>query len=118
MKDLPNMAQKELGSTPQNSPSISSSSSSAAISASISPSITISSSSGSPISLESDSKAVKNSNALEVSTNESSSIIPQSHGQAPARKALSWGQMIWEKWYWGILIAVALAVSSRVTGNS
>ena len=38
--------------------------------------------------------------------------------QPAGRRALSWGQMMWEKWYWGVMIAVALAISSRLSGAS
>ena len=33
------------------------------------------------------------------------------------KKALSWGQLLWEKWYWGIFLAVALAVSRMTSGS-
>ncbi len=33
------------------------------------------------------------------------------------KKALSWGHIIWNRWYWGLFLAVAL-VLSRVTSNA
>lgn len=32
------------------------------------------------------------------------------------KKALSWGHVLWNRWYWGLFLAVALALS-RVTSN-
>ena len=32
--------------------------------------------------------------------------------------ALSWGQMMMAKWHWGLLFAIAWAISSRLTGSS
>lgn len=34
------------------------------------------------------------------------------------RGAFSWGQLMWQKWYWGVFFAVAWAISSRLTGAS
>ena len=32
------------------------------------------------------------------------------------KKALSWGHILWNRWYWGLFLAVALALS-RVTSS-
>lgn len=33
------------------------------------------------------------------------------------RGAFNWGQVMWQRWYWGLFFAVAWAVSSRITGG-
>ena len=34
-----------------------------------------------------------------------------STGHPRAKAALGWGQLLWEKWRWGLLIAVAVVIS-------
>ncbi|KAH8116251.1 UBC-like protein [Phellopilus nigrolimitatus] len=117
MKDLPNMAQKERGLSAKAAPLLSPTSS-AASSSSFAPSPTTPLSANSTVSAgsQSDITGTKGlpTQGAKPKTKESSAATPQ----GAARGALSWGQVMWQKWYWGIFIAVALAVSSRLTGSS
>lgn len=117
MKDLPNMAEKERGVSPQPSPT------SVAGSSSASSSPTTPSAAGAtgtnPIELKNVDAADRgkgDGNADTGAVNPKDANPPQA--QPAGRRALSWGQMMWEKWYWGVMIAVALAVSSRLSGAS
>lgn len=113
MKDLPNMAQKDLGVPEKPAPTISTPSSAGSTSSRtaspISPRVSISNSNSSTASIS--VRAEAKANAVPP--------VKVPEGTAVRRDDdSSWGQSIWGKWYWGIFIAVALAVSSRLTGSS
>ncbi|TDL23815.1 UBC-like protein [Rickenella mellea] len=84
MKDLPNMAQKERGITPAQSST---------------------SSPASPSSAD-----TRSSPGPDQRENATSGTVAKD-GNDAAAKSLGWGQIIWEKWRWGILIALAVLVS-------
>jgi len=91
LRDLPNMAQKERGGD-------------AAAQASISRTASTDSTSSIPSPIS----AIDSTNEGARAPSKDASL-PQASGTG---KALSWGQIIWEKWrYWGLVIAVTLIVS-------
>lgn len=109
MKDLPNMAQKELGNPAKPAPVLTPATSAGSTSSSAA------ASPATPIGT--------NGNALPLARVDArAEPVPRAKatdGTAGGRDASSsWSQSIWAKWYWGIFIAVALAVSSRLTGSS
>ncbi|KAI5124217.1 hypothetical protein M0805_005067 [Coniferiporia weirii] len=109
MKDLPNMAEKELGTSAKAALLLSSapSASSTTSNSTTSPSSTGPAAPNGPNGAQNGKRLVSDTELKRK----------ESH-PAAGRGALSWGQVMWQKWYWGVFIAVALAVSSRLTGSS
>jgi len=97
MKDLPNMAQKERGMAASSSPSTEPKAPPSAEDTQSNP--------HSPATAGNDPVAAQGS-----------SVTGKADGGVPA-KALGWGQIIWEKWRWGALIALAVLVS-RLSSRS
>ncbi|EJD07375.1 UBC-like protein [Fomitiporia mediterranea MF3/22] len=109
MKDLPNMAQKELGAQ-KSAPVLSPVSSTTSVSSAASSPIT-------PLSANSSGPMIPNGTA-QAGTASSQAIVPKAkESTQKGRGAFNWGQLMWQKWYWGIFFAVAWAVSSRLTGS-
>ncbi|KAL5513021.1 UBC6 [Sanghuangporus vaninii] len=111
MKDLPNMAQKELALQKAAAPALS-------------PTSSRNSATSSPITPQSagsipNGGSSNSTQAGAASSSVSGAAVPKTKetDASKARGAFSWGQIMLQKWYWGIFFAVAWAVSSRLTGS-
>lgn len=102
MKDLPNMAEKELGGSRAELPPTPTN---------VTPPVPTPSGSSSNASAEQNRSLTEVKKELTVPKE-----LNDGSGGA-GKKALSWGHIIWNRWYWGLFLAVALALS-RVTSNA
>lgn len=109
MRDLPNMAEKERGIAAEPSLGITRTASVAGSSSSTASPITSMSAGSSQDSLGQSTGAQATTTANAAAN--SAAAQPQNQPQQSANKALSWGQVLWDKWHWGLLLAVALVVS-------
>ena len=104
------MAQKELGlqpSAPVLSPTSSTASGTSVAQSPVTPLSAV------PLGL-----GISTGNNQVAAASEHGAVAVDSDTIAPkGRGAFSWGQLMWQKWYWGIFFAVAWAVSSRLTGS-
>lgn len=108
MKDLPNMAQKELGLQKVTAPSMS-------------PASSRDSTTNSPItpqSAGSTASNIPNGSQAGAASGQGAAVPKTKETDASkGRGAFSWGQVMLQKWYWGIFFAVAWAISSRLTDS-
>lgn len=63
---------------------------------------------------------VANIQAASTSSPDASKAKPKTTDDASgaAEVAMSWGQVLWEKWRWGVLIALAVVVSRLSSARS
>lgn len=120
-KDLPNMGAKDKGSAESTTPKLalpsgaSTSSFSAPCMSAQSTSSPSSSSSPLGASLEETQAKQQQQDAsptsLPVLNQNSNGRVEESRNNPPTGWPGIWGQILWEKWRWGVLIAVAVIVS-------
>ncbi|KAI0358303.1 UBC-like protein [Trametes cingulata] len=106
-RDVPNMAQKERGVAPAPAPAAPSASASTARA----PTAVPDSRAAKPRPLADDQAVARTPN----------SGVPSSAGDGANGAAPSWAaslrQMVWEKWRWGVILALALVVSRMSSSN-